>query len=44
MPDDVLAPIAVLGRDGCVLDQCSAAFVPVAVAVEATLAPAFLLR
>jgi hypothetical protein len=36
MPDDELAAIALLGGDARLLDQCSAALVPVAVAVETT--------
>jgi hypothetical protein len=42
--DDVLASVALLGGDARLLDQCSAAFVPVTVAVEASLALASLLR
>jgi hypothetical protein len=38
MPDDVLAAIALLGRDPRLVDQCSAAVIPIAVAVEAALA------
>jgi hypothetical protein len=44
MPDDVLAAIALLGADARLLDQCSAALVPVAVAVEAALALVSVLR
>jgi hypothetical protein len=44
MPDDVLASIALLGGDARLLDQCSAALVPVAVAVEAALALLSVLR
>jgi hypothetical protein len=44
MRDDVLAAVALLGGDARLLDQYSAALVPVAIAVEASLAFASFLR
>jgi len=44
VPDDVLTAIAFLGGDARLLNQRSAAFVPVAVALKAALASAALLR
>jgi hypothetical protein len=44
MPDDVPASIALLGGDARLLDQRSAALVPIAVAVEAAPALASFLR
>jgi hypothetical protein len=44
MPDDVLAAVALLDGDGRLLDQCPAALVPLAVAVEAALALVSFLR
>jgi hypothetical protein len=43
-PDDVVAAVALLDGDGRILDQCPAALVPVAVAVEAALALLSVLR
>jgi hypothetical protein len=37
IPDDVLAAVALLGADRRLLDQCSAALVPIAVGCEAAL-------
>jgi hypothetical protein len=44
MPNDVFAAVALLDRDALLLDQCPAALVPVAVAVETALALVSFLR